>query len=137
MPIDDSLLKGNKFGMLLTPDIKLHRMYFKEMVRLHGINVIYYALKDGHKWTNYGEFKTDNYVNPQLLGCIFHEHPDQQTLKKIGWISELQPNSSLIHIPYDTPNIQAGCLFVIPSGIDTAKGRFPVALQFLPSACEA
>ena len=112
----------NKYGLLLTPDIKLHRKYFKEMVKLHGINVIYRSLKSGRKWTTYGELE-GNYNSPILLGCIFTEHPDQQTLKKIGWVSELQTSSSLIHIPYDTPDIQVGCLFIIPSGLDDGKGR--------------
>lgn len=112
----------NKYGLLLNKDIKLHRHYFKEMVKLHGINVIYRSLKEGKKWTNYGEVDA-NYNQPLLIGCIFDEHPTQQTLKKIGWISELQQNSSLIHIPYDTPNIEVGCLFLVPSGLDNAKAR--------------
>lgn len=112
----------NKYGLLLNKDIKLHRLYFKEMVKLHGINVIYRSLKKGKKWTTYGEVDA-NYNQPQLIGCIFDEHPTQQTLKKIGWISELQQNGSLIHIPYDTPNIEVGCLFIVPSGLDNATGR--------------
>ena len=112
----------NKYGLLLNKDIKLHRLYFKEMVKLHGINVIYRSLKEGKKWTTYGEVDA-NYNQPQLIGCIFDEHPTQQTLKKIGWVSELQQNGSLIHIPYDTPNIEVGCLFIVPSGLDNAQGR--------------
>ena len=112
----------NKYGLLLNKDIKLHRHYFKEMVKLHGINVLYRALKDGKKWTTYGEVDA-NYYEPEVVGCLFDEHPTQQTLKKIGWVSELQQSSSLIHIPYDTPHIQVGCLFVVPSGLDDGKGR--------------
>ena len=112
----------NKYGILITPDIKLHRLYFKEMVKLHGINVIYRSLKPGKKWTTYGEVNA-NYNNPELIGCIFDEHPTQQTLKKLGWVSELQESSSLIHIPYDTNGIEVGCLFVVPSGLDDGKGR--------------
>ena len=121
MSIEDKIL-SNKFGILLTPDIKLQRIYFIEMCKLLGINVIYRALKSGHKWTNYGEIKA-NYKQPILLSCIFNEHPDQSTLKKIGWVSELQENASIIHIPYDTPDIEIGCLFTIPSGLDDGKGR--------------
>ena len=112
----------NKYGLLLNKDIKLHRLYFKEMVKLHGINVLYRSLRSGKKWTNYGEVDA-NYNQPLLIGCIFNVHPDQQTLKKIGWVSELQASSSLIHIPYDTPGIEVGCLFVVPSGLDDGKGR--------------
>lgn len=112
----------NKYGLLLNGDIKIHRQYFKEMCKLLGINVIYKSLKPGKKWTNYGEIDA-NYNKPILLGCIFNEHPDQATLKKIGWVSELQENASIIHIPYDTPQLEVGCLFVIPSGLDDGKGR--------------
>lgn len=112
----------NKYGSLLNKDIKLHRQWFKEMVKLHGINVIYRAVKQGKKWTSYAELDT-NFENPILEGCIFDEHPTQQTLKKIGWVSELQESSSIIHVRYDLPNIQNGCLFIIPSGLDNGKGR--------------
>lgn len=112
----------NKYGLLLNGDIKLHRQWFKEMVKLHGINVIYRAVKPGKKWTSYAELDT-NFELPTLEGCIFDEHPTQQTLKKMGWVSELQESSSIIHVRYDLPGIQVGCLFIIPSGLDNAQGR--------------
>ena len=111
-----------KYGMLLNKDITLHRQYFKEMCKLLGINVIYKSLKDGKKWTNYGEVDA-NYNPPQLVGCIFNEHPDQRTLKKMGWVSELQENAAIIHVPYDLPKLEVGCLFIVPSGLDDGKGR--------------
>lgn len=111
-----------KYGILLTPDAKLQRNYFKEMCKLIGINCIYRAVKPGRKYTTYAELDT-NFEKPQLIGCIFDEHPTQQTLKKIGWVSELQENSSIIHIAYDTPGLQQGCLFTLPSGLDDGKGR--------------
>ena len=113
---------SNKYGLLLNPDIKLQRAYFKEMCQLIGINVIYRSPRPDKHYTTYAEI-TSNYNEPILLGCIFDEHPTQQTLKKIGWVSELQQNSSIIHIPYDTPNLQQGCLFILPSGLDDGKGR--------------
>ena len=112
----------SKYGVLLNPDIKLQRTYFKEMCKLIGINCIYRAVKPGKKYTTYSELDT-NFEKPVLLSCIFDEHPTQKTLKKIGWVSELQEGSSIIHIPYDTPSIQQGCLFTLPSGIDDGKGR--------------
>ena len=44
-----------RFGVLLTPDIKIHRNYFNEMVKLLGIQVIYYAVNPGQKYTSYAE----------------------------------------------------------------------------------
>lgn len=113
---------NDKYGKLLTPDIKLHRKYFNEMVKLLGIQVEYQSpLKNKH-YTTYNEIKS-NYNDPITIGCIFEEHPTQQTLRKRGWVSELQENSSMIDVAYDTPNIQQGCLFWIPSGLDNAKDR--------------
>lgn len=115
-------MQAPKYGLLLNSDIKLHRRYFDEMIRLLGIQVIYRApLPDKH-YTVYAEIES-NYDQPILVGCIFDEHPTQQTLKKMGWVAELQQNSSIIHVPYNLPNLQQGALFIIPSGIDNAQGR--------------
>ena len=96
----------NKYGLLLNKDIK----------------IIYRYPISEPKYTSYAEIDS-NYSQPILTGCIFDEHPTQQTLKKMGWVSELQTNSSFIHVDYDLPNLQQGSLFIVPSGIDNSKGR--------------
>jgi len=111
-----------KYGKLLTPDIKLHRKYFDEMVKLLGIQVIYRAPRKDKHWTQYSEISS-NYKEPLLVGCLFEEHPTQNTMKKRGWVSELQTDSSFIDVAYDTPDIQVGALFIVPSGLDDGKGR--------------
>ena len=63
------------------------------------------------------------YEKGMLVGCIFQDHPDQKTLKKMGWVAELQENSSIIHVPYDLPGLEVGAQFIVPSGIDHAQGR--------------
>ena len=113
---------SQKYGQLLTPDIRIHRQYFREMVKLLGIRVLYRAPKIGKTYTTYREIDA-NYEDPILIGCIFDEHPSQQTLRKMGWVSELNENSSFIHVDYDLPNLQQGALFIIPSGLDNGKGR--------------
>ena len=112
----------NRYGRLITPDIKLHRKWFDEMVRLIGIQVVYRAPRKDKHWTSFAEIES-NYQPSIVIGCIFDEHPTQQTMKKIGWVSELQKDSSLIHVAYDTPDIQQGALFIVPSGLDDGKGR--------------
>lgn len=113
----------NKYGLLLNEqDIKLHRQYFKEMCKLIGINVLYYAPRPDKHWTNYAEISS-NYYNPVLVSCIFEDHPSQRTMKKLGWDSELQENASLISVPYDLDSIQVGAIFIVPSSIDKSKGR--------------
>lgn len=110
-------------GILLQENnIKLQRHYFKEMCQLIGIQVIYRAPLENKSWDGWGELNSYFYP-PVRVGCIFEEHPNQKTLKKRGWVAELQENSSLIDVPYDLEHLQAGALFIIPSGLDNAKGR--------------
>ena len=112
----------NDYGLLLNKDIKLHRQYFKEMVKLLGINCIYKAPRPSKEYDEHGELDS-KYYEPKIVGCIFQEHPDQKTLKKQGWVAELQEGSSMIHVPYDLPHLEQGALFIVPSGLDNAKGR--------------
>ena len=116
-------MEDNKYGLLLNENnIKLQRNYFKEMCKLLGIRVLYYAPRPDKHWTRYAELET-NYYSPILVECIFDEHPNQYTMKKLGWDSELQENVSLISVPYDLEYLQVGALFCVPSGIDNAKGN--------------
>lgn len=113
---------NEKYGQLVHPEIKMHRQWFREMVKLLGIYVLYRAPKKEKKYTTWAEVDV-NYERPIKIGCIFDEHPTQQTLKKMGWMSELQSNSSIIHVDYDLPGLQNGALFIIPSGLDDGKAR--------------
>lgn len=115
-------MEEQKYGLLLTPDIKLHRQYFNEMCKLIGIKVIYRAPKPDKHYTNFTEIES-NYQPAEAVGCIFEEHPTQKTMKKLGWDSELQTEESIISVPYDLHDLQVGALFIIPSGIDCTKGR--------------
>jgi hypothetical protein len=112
----------NNYGLLLNKDIKLHRFYFKEMVKLLGINCQFYAPLNNKHYDKLGDLRTD-YSAPLKVGCIFQDHPDQKTLKKMGWVAELQENSSVIHVPYDLHGLQTGALFEVPSGLDGAPPR--------------
>lgn len=114
--------ENRKYGLLIQPSIKLHRQYFKEMCKLHGIYVLYRApLKNKH-YTTYAEIDS-NFAPPIQIGCLFESHPDQRTTKKLGWVAELQEDASIIHVDYDLPDLQVGSLFIIPSGLDDGKGR--------------
>ena len=111
-----------KYGVLLNENAKLHRQYFREMVKLLGITVLYRAPLPNKHYTNYAEIDS-NYAPPIKVGCIFTDHPQQQTLKKLGWMAELQDNASIIEVDYDLPNLQQGSLFIVPSGLDDGKSR--------------
>ena len=110
------------YGLLINKDIKLHRTWFKQMTALHGINCKYRAPLQNKDYDLYADLHT-GYKPEILVGCLFEEHPDQKSLKKAGWVAELQESSSIIHVPYDLPDLQVGALFEIPSGLDNGKGR--------------
>lgn len=117
------LEENNKFGLLIhESDIKLHRHYFKEMCKLIGIKVGYRAPKSDKHYTTYAEIES-NYMPIDIIDCIFEEHPNQQTLKKLGWAAELDDSPAIISIPYDLHGIQQGALFLIPSAFDNSRGR--------------
>lgn len=114
-------------GILLNDkNIKLHRQWFKQMTKLVGLNVTYQAPVDTEidpkEYNLYGELDPD-YENAIRVGCIFDEHPTQKTMRKLGWNAEMAETSTVIHVPYDLPGLQAGARFIIPAGIDTAEPR--------------
>ena len=114
---------NTQYGLLLNEqDMKLHRGYFIEMCSLLGVKVIHRAPRQSKTWTTYAEIDS-NYFEPELVPCIFDEHPTQRTLKTLGWVSELQESPSIISVPYDTKGLQQGSLFIIPSAFDKSKGR--------------
>lgn len=113
---------NSQYGLLLNQkDILLHRKYFEEFVMMLGVQVIHRAPRPGKSFTTYAEVDT-NYFEPELVGCIFTEHPDQRTMKKLGWNSELSSTESIISVPYDLNGIQQGSLFTIPDAFGN-KGR--------------
>lgn len=122
IPTIPNLTETEKFGTLLTPDMKLYRKYFDELVKLQGIKVVYYAPKTDKHYTLHGELFS-NYQEPEVIGCLFNEYPDQRSMRKKGWVVELQDGASLISVPFDLHDLQRGALFAIPSGLDNTKGR--------------
>ena len=114
---------NNQYGLLFNQnDILLQRKYFEECVTMVGVQVIHRAPRPSKHYTTYAEIES-NYFEPQAVGCIFDEHPNQRTMKKLGWNTELGESASLISVPYDLEGLQQGSLFIIPSAFDYTKGR--------------
>ena len=109
-------------GILINNNALLHREYFKEMVKLLGINVIHRSPLKNKVYDVYGEINS-SYTQPVSVGCIFEEHPQVKTMKKLGWDTQLLSDSLIIHVPYDLEGLQRGSLFTIPSPFDNDKGR--------------
>lgn len=120
-------MKNYDTGILLNSrNIKLHRDWFKQMTQLLGLNVIYQPPKDMSRnpkaYNQYGELNPE-YERERVVGCIFDEHPTQKTMRKLGWNAEMSETTTIIHVPYDLPGLQAGARFIIPSGLDCAEPR--------------
>ena len=117
-------MEQKKYGLLLNDTIKIQRQYFEEMVSLIGVYCVYMAPKKDKHWTTYAEIES-NYEQPEQVGCIFQEHPDQKTMKMLGWVSELQNDASIISVPYSLKDkgLQVGALFIVPSAMDNTNGR--------------
>lgn len=113
----------SNYGMLLNEqDIKLQRKYFEEMCRMIGVRVLHRSPMPGKTYTTYAEVDS-TYYPPEDVGCIFEEHPNQKTMRKLGWNSELSETASLISVPYDVKGLQKGSLFILPSAFDGADPR--------------
>lgn len=117
-------MRNEDTGLLLNDkNIKLHRSYFQQMVKLLGLNVLYRApIPDAKQYNMYGELDA-HFYQPEMVGCIYDEHPSQKTMQKLGWNAEMADSSVIIHVPYDLKGLQAGALFIIPSGLDNTEGR--------------
>lgn len=114
---------NSQYGLLLNEkDILLHRRYFQEMTEMLGVKVWHRAPRSGKSYTTYSEIES-NYFEPEVVGCIFEEHPNQRTMKKLGWNAELDANASIISVPYDLKGLQQGSLFIVPSAFDNSNGR--------------
>ena len=110
-------------GYLLNKqNITLQRVYFSQMCALLGIKAQYRAPREGKTYNGYGELETF-YYEPEEVWCIFDEHPNQKSMKKMGWNAELQENPIIIHVHYNLKGLQVGALFTIPAGLDNAEPR--------------
>ena len=113
----------SKYGLLINKeDILLQRSYFNELVMMLGVQVKHRAPMPDKTYTTYSEI-TSNYFEPEEVGCIFSEHLDQKTMKKLGWNSELTTEAHVISVPYDLNGVQIGSLFYIPSAFDNTEDR--------------
>lgn len=97
------------------------------MCKLKGINVLYRAPRDSSKqYDLHGELHEnidEQFYEPELVSCIFNEHTDQKSMKKLGWNAERDEQCPVIHVPVELKGLQAGALFIIPSGLDNTQGR--------------
>ena len=101
---------------------KLQRFYFNQAVKLLGVQTRYFAPRKGKHYDGHGELESF-FCEPIKVGVVFEDHPTVWTMRKLGWDVELQDGETLIHVPYDTPCLERGGIFEIPSGIDNSEPR--------------
>lgn len=89
---------------------------------LLGVKLKHRAPRPDKHYTTYAEIKA-NYYEPEEVGCIFNEHPDQKTMKRLGWNSELSTEPAIVSVPYDLNGLQKGSLFYVPSTFDNTPDR--------------
>lgn len=109
-------------GLLNRQDSKIFRQYFKEMVKLIGIQVAYMYVKD-QSMTIHSE-DTSNLSAPIPLDILFDENPSIDTLNRIGWVSELNSQQPIIaNLPYNTPHLSVNCRIIVESTDGTPRPR--------------
>lgn len=102
-------------GSLFRKDAELFRRFFKEQARLLGIHVQYHYPVE-MDFTVHGQERPIGYSDPIEMDIIFDQSPRMKTLRKLGWVSEDPADKPyIVQLPYDAPNLQKGCLIVIPS----------------------
>ena len=102
---------------LVKADALRFRRYFKEVLKLYGIDGSYYQVKDGT-----ARFSA-LYEQPVPCQMLFDQVPKISTLKKLGWTSELDQNQPIIYVDFDLPGICMGALFSIEDPLRPGKGR--------------
>ena len=114
---------SRRSNSLIKRDALMFRKYFQEMLRKYGIDCSYFAVKEGTAEYNVnGEFSAE-YENPMGTQVLFDQVPKISTLKKLGWNTATDDSQPLVHVDYDLPNLQVGCLFSIEDPLRPGKGK--------------
>lgn len=107
---------------IIQNDAKIFRYYADEALDMYGIVSQYYQCKPGKSFTTLGELKSC-YYDPIRTKVIFDQAPQVRTLKKLGWVTELDSQQPIIHVKYDLPGLEVGCLFNIKDPLAVSSGR--------------
>ncbi|MCM1323016.1 MAG: hypothetical protein NC218_02420 [Acetobacter sp.] len=107
---------------ILQNDLTIFRYYASEQLDMYGISALYYQPKPGKHFTVAGEISA-NYFDPIPCKILFDQVPKISTLKKLGWVTELDQEASLINVHFDTPGIQQGALYEVKDPLKPDAGR--------------
>lgn len=108
---------------LIKSDALMFRKYFDEMLRKYGIDGMYFQVDESTvSYNEIGEMSSE-YLEPVPCQMIFDQVPTVSTLKKLGWVTELDKSQPIIHVSYDLPGLQKGACFNIEDPLRPSKGR--------------
>lgn len=107
---------------IIQNDAKIFKYYADEALDLYGIPCQYFQCKPGKSFTTLGEMKSC-YYDAVWTKVIFDQAPNVKTLRKLGWVTELDEQQPIVHVKFDLPGIEIGCLFNIKDPLRVDKGR--------------
>lgn len=110
-------------SLIIPEEIEYMRSQFNATVRELGIEFQYrYPLNNNID--SFNQPAPDGYSERMSIFGIFDGEPKLKTYRNLGWVVEKNDNLPfLIHIPFDTPHIQRGCLFEIKGQITAIESR--------------
>lgn len=110
-------------SLIVANEIEYLRRQFKFAVEQIGVQFMYrYPLNNAIDVFN--QPAPDGYSERIPIYGVFEGEPKLKTYRNLGWVVEKSDNLPfLIHIPFDTPHIQRGCLFEIDGQITSIESR--------------
>lgn len=110
-------------GLIVEKEIEYLRRQFRFAVEQIGVQFMYrYPLNNAIDVFN--QPAPDGYSERIPVYGVFEGEPKLKTYRNLGWVVEKSDNLPfLIHIPFDTPHIQRGCLFEIDGQITSIESR--------------
>lgn len=110
-------------SLIVPQEIEYLRKQFKFTVEQIGVEFRYkYPLNNSIDFFN--QPAPEGYSEGESVYGIFDGDPKLETYKNLGWVVEDNDNLPfLIHVPFDVPHIQRGCLFESDGQITSIESR--------------
>ena len=110
-------------SLIVEKEIEYLRRQFRFAVEQIGVQFMYrYPLNNAIDVFN--QPAPDGYSERIPVYGVFEGEPKLKTYRNLGWVVEKSDNLPfLIHIPFDTPHVQRGCLFEIDGQITSIESR--------------
>lgn len=98
-------------SLIVPEEIDYLRQQFKFTVKQVGV-LFQYRYPLNNKIDYFNQPAPDGYSERMPVYGIFEGEPKLKTYRNLGWVVEKSDNLPfLIHVPFDVPHIQRGCLF--------------------------